>query len=71
MKQTEIMLMISGHPAFQLEGKSRLDDGYDYDRKSIFVAPGDTCYHLDITSRNNPEQLVLLNQIMSTFALSD
>lgn len=65
MNQKEITIK-GGYPAFQLEGKSRLD-GYYYDRKSIFVVRDKTCYYLSITSRNNPEQLVILNQILSTF----
>jgi hypothetical protein len=68
MRQKEIT--ISGYPAFQLEGWERRDDGY-YDRKSVLVVREKTCYYLDITSRNNPEQLAILNQILSTFALSD
>ena len=69
MQQTETM--ISEHPALQIEGKSRLYDGYNYDRKSVFVIREDTCFHLHITSRKNSGQLVILNQILSTFEFSD
>jgi hypothetical protein len=68
-KQQQIM--ISGYPASRVEGKSMLDDGYVYNRKSILVVRENTCYYLDITSRDDSEQLVILNQILSTFALTD
>jgi hypothetical protein len=68
MNQKEIA--ISGYPAFQLEGKSRLDDGY-YDRKSVFVVRDNTCYYLSTISRNNPGQLAILDQILSTFKFYD
>jgi hypothetical protein len=67
MKQKQIM--ISGYLAFQLEGKSILGDGYAYDRKSVLIVNKDTCFHLDITSKDNPEQLNILNKILSSFNL--
>jgi hypothetical protein len=62
---------IGRYPAFQLEGKITFYDSYAYDRTTILVARKDTCYFLDIFSRNNPEQWTTLNQILSTFSLTD
>ena len=59
-------ITISGYPAVQFEGKSRVADGY-YDRKQVLIGGGDTCFLIDITGRDNPEQWTLLNEILSTF----
>lgn len=70
MKQKEITIK-GGYPAFQLEGWEIRDDGY-YDRKVVLVVRDKTCYYyLNIFNRNNPEQLAILNQILSTFVLYD
>jgi hypothetical protein len=67
MKREQIT--ISGYLAFQLEGKSRFSDGYVYDVKSVYVVHNNICYYLEITSRNNPERLGVLNKTLSIFEL--
>jgi hypothetical protein len=70
MKEKE-EIMISSYPAFQLEGKSRLGNDYEYDRNVVLVARENTCFLLDISSRNNPKQMTILKQILSTFKFTE
>ena len=65
MKQSS--LLINGYTAIQFDGKGKIGDEILHDRRTVFVAKGDTCFTLNAISNNNTTQMNILNQILSTF----
>lgn len=64
-------ITLNGYPAVQLEGKSTYGGGTEYNRKSTLIVRGNTCFYLNISSRGDPLQWHILNEILSKFKFTD